>query len=91
MGPMDFITDHLLNLDGMFDKHVHGDPQKPHNPSLVHHQLIPTLLVPVTSISQKADVKIVCITIVNYDNFIASGFTSQLLRPPDSVIIFLSA
>ena len=82
MGPMDFITDHLLNLDGMFDKHEHGDPQKPHNPSLVHHQLIPTLLVPVAAISQQADVKVLNKKIICNDNFIPSGFTAQLLRPP---------
>ncbi|MGV9004565.1 hypothetical protein [Flavobacterium sp.] len=26
----DFITDHLLNIDGIFDKHEQGDEQKPH-------------------------------------------------------------
>lgn len=32
MTPMDFITDHLINIDGMFDKHQNGDEQKPHKP-----------------------------------------------------------
>ena len=27
---VDFITDHLLNIDGIFDKHDNGDDQKPH-------------------------------------------------------------
>ena len=27
---IDFITDHLLNLDSIFDKHTNGDNQKPH-------------------------------------------------------------
>ena len=30
MTPIDFITDHLINIDGMFDKHENGDEQKPH-------------------------------------------------------------
>jgi len=32
MTPMDFITDHLINIDGLFDKHQNGDEQKPHKP-----------------------------------------------------------
>jgi hypothetical protein len=30
MGPIDFLTDHLINFDGAFDKHTNGDQQKPH-------------------------------------------------------------
>ena len=30
MTPLDFITDHLVNIDGLFDKHENGDEQKPH-------------------------------------------------------------
>lgn len=32
MTVMDFITDHLINIDGVFDKHQNGDEQKPHKP-----------------------------------------------------------
>jgi hypothetical protein len=32
MGLIDFVTDHLLNIDGMFDKHENGDEQKAHEP-----------------------------------------------------------
>lgn len=32
MTPMDFITDHLINIDRVFDKHQNGDEQKPHKP-----------------------------------------------------------
>jgi hypothetical protein len=32
MTPFDFITDHLVNFDCLFDKHNDGDEQKPHNP-----------------------------------------------------------
>ena len=38
MTPLDFITDHLVNIDGLFDKHENGDEQKPHTPiQNVHH------------------------------------------------------
>lgn len=28
---VDFVTDHLVNIDGLFDEHSHGDDQKPHH------------------------------------------------------------
>ncbi len=28
----DFVTDHLINIDGLFDGHNHLDEQKPHKP-----------------------------------------------------------
>lgn len=36
----DFVTDHLLNIDGVFDPHDHGDHQKPHQPFDFHHQTL---------------------------------------------------
>jgi len=39
MTPIDFITDHLLNIDGIFDKHENGDEQKPHIPKQSHHYI----------------------------------------------------
>ncbi|MEI7509620.1 MAG: hypothetical protein WCJ62_09170 [Flavobacterium sp.] len=32
MTVMDFITDHLVNIDRLFDQHQNGDEQKPHKP-----------------------------------------------------------
>jgi hypothetical protein len=32
MTAFDFITDHLINIDSIFDKHDNGDEQKPHTP-----------------------------------------------------------
>ena len=37
MNFIDFITDHLINVDGIFDKHLPGDDQKPHQPFQFHH------------------------------------------------------
>lgn len=30
MTAFDFVTDHLINIDSLFDKHENGDEQKPH-------------------------------------------------------------
>lgn len=38
MNAMDFVTDHLLNIDGIFDKHENGDEQKPHQTPPSQHQ-----------------------------------------------------
>ncbi len=32
MTAIDFISDHLINIDCIFDKHENGDEQKPHQP-----------------------------------------------------------
>ncbi|MFX3625995.1 MAG: hypothetical protein ACN6I4_01425 [bacterium] len=32
MNAWEFITDHLVNIDGVFDNHEDGDEQKPHSP-----------------------------------------------------------
>lgn len=37
MTPLDFITDHLINIDCIFDKHDNGDEQKPHTPIQFNH------------------------------------------------------
>jgi len=37
MNFIDFITDHLINIDGLFDKHLPGDEQKPHQPFQFHN------------------------------------------------------
>ncbi|MBC6111878.1 hypothetical protein H7U22_15750 [Pedobacter sp. CCM 8938] len=37
MTPLDFITDHLMNIDGLFDEHNNGDEQKAHAPLQNQH------------------------------------------------------
>ena len=43
--PFDFITDHLMNIDGVFDKHDNGDEQKPHTPIQLHHSQMQSTFV----------------------------------------------
>jgi hypothetical protein len=38
MTPLDFMTDHLVNVDGLFDKHQNSDEQKPHVPFHKNHK-----------------------------------------------------
>ncbi len=39
MTALDFVTDHLINIDSLFDKHDNGDEQKPHKgiDITIHH------------------------------------------------------
>jgi hypothetical protein len=37
MTALDFFTDHVMNIDGIFDQHKNGDEQKPHHPEKHHH------------------------------------------------------
>lgn len=83
MTPLDFITDHLINIDGIFDKHDNGDEQKPHQPiqyqqygcsafSFVSYS--PIIFIQFYSREKKQ----VSLT----DNFVLSGFISSIFRPP---------
>lgn len=44
MTPLDFITDHLINIDGLFDKHDNGDEQKPHKDIQFTFSSLPVIL-----------------------------------------------
>jgi hypothetical protein len=49
MTVVDFITDHLINIDGIFDKHNKGDEQKPHTPSnFAQHNFLIAIAFPET-------------------------------------------
>ena len=42
----DFITDHLINIDSLFDSHDKGDEQKPHKPFQYNqHSITGTFLI----------------------------------------------
>lgn len=88
MTPLDFITDHLLNLDGIFDKHNSGDEQKPHSP--IHNQ--PISQITAFQFRSGFNFKIAHIFFekklyfFHSDNFIKSGYISNVFRPPIVVI-----
>lgn len=85
MTPLDFITDHLLNIDAWFDKHNNGDEQKPHSPIQFHHSISQTIFI------NKPQEVLPSKTIFNKkentfytDKLYLFNFTSFLFRPPIS-------
>jgi hypothetical protein len=83
MTPLDFITDHLINIDGIFDKHDNGDDQKPHSPFTFHHPVQQVFF-------SHYHFELTFLNYVNYtvkkiyhhDNFLPSKYISNIFRPP---------
>lgn len=81
----DFITDHLINFDQIFDKHNNGDEQKPHAPIQNHsynqtitcQNILPLRveISPIHFLKLKTNISYI-------DNFVKSDYTSKILRPP---------
>lgn len=84
MTPFDFITDHLVNIDGLFDKHDNGDEQKPHSPvSNQHISQTGPLQLPATFKLKSANRFFEKeITVTYFDQFIKSEYVSEIFRPP---------
>jgi hypothetical protein len=85
MTMVDFFTDHLLNFDGVFDKHENGDEQKPHTPSHKNHISQIILYSNINPYCFKKSIviffenrKIIFVT----NTKIVSNFTSKIFRPP---------
>ena len=83
MNPIDFITDHLLNIDGIFDKHENGDEQKPHIPLQSHHHQLTTI-----SITNPFDFSINKFypieekPSINWEESPLSNYITKIFRPP---------
>ena len=88
MTVFDFVTDHLINIDGVFDKHNNGDEQKPHSPIQTQHvaQIIAYQAISVFTFRDKptyaAEKKIFPI---HSDNYFTSDYISKIFRPPNFV------
>jgi hypothetical protein len=83
MTPIDFITDHLVNIDGLFDKHDDGDEQKPHTPSQTqHHGQIQVTFIAYFSFSVTTFHTIEIKPVMQTVNFIQSDYISKIFRPP---------
>ena len=85
MTAFDFVTDHLLNFDGMFDKHDNGDEQKPHTPFQTQNHLQITLFQFIrpfhlkTATFQNIEPKEI---IYSSENLLVSDFISKVFHPP---------
>jgi len=83
MMPLDFITDHLVNIDGLFDKHDNGDEQKPHAPSPPqHHGQSQVTFITYFAFSFTTFHPIVVKHIIPAENFFQSDYITKIFRPP---------
>ena len=83
MTPIDFITDHLINFDEMFDKHDNGDQQKPHQPIQNHHQTQTVFsLITTYNISSKEIILTETKPIIYKTSFVTSEYITTIFRPP---------
>ena len=83
MDTFDFVTDHLINIDGIFDDHGNGDDQRPHTPFTFHHftqqhlsVLIQMKLVSTTKADRTKTKSIYS------EPLYPSDFNSRIFRPP---------
>lgn len=83
MTPFDFITDHLINIDCLFDKHDNGDKQKPHAPIQLQHQQAQNYFLTQGFKVTQNDVSIIRALLQIYqENIYHSNFFSFIFRPP---------
>lgn len=85
MTPMDFLTDHLFNLDCLFDSHDNGDEQKPHAPIQFHHQDVQNYFVYQWVRIELSNILIIHLdTPIYKENIYLSNYLSVVFRPPIS-------
>ncbi len=85
MSFFDFFTDHLLNFDGIFDKHENGDEQKPHTPIKNWHNPQISLYQLIIPYSLKKNNILFPETkepFFETKNLLVSNFISKVFRPP---------
>jgi hypothetical protein len=87
MNVLDFLTDHLVNIDSLFDNHDNGDEQKPHKTVdfTVHHTVC-QMFQEIKTIEFKNNTQFVAsnqIKISNYKNSLYSfNIMASIFRPP---------
>jgi hypothetical protein len=80
---IDFVTDHLVNIDGIFDQHDKGDEQKPHESKPLEHQVqTNTLLISYLVFSIKITLANQIKSAIPSNNFLPSDYVSEIFRPP---------
>jgi hypothetical protein len=81
---VDFVTDHLLNIDSVFDKHDNGDEQKPHSPTQ-HNYTQAVAFQPAVPFVFKAKYEYVFVkktTTFFNDSSMLLEYHSPIFRPP---------
>lgn len=81
--PIDFITDHFVNIDGLFDKHDGDDHQKPHERRHIGEYNTQTVLFITTVLSFLSQVAAVESPLqVQPVRFSSSDYTFRIFHPP---------
>ena len=80
---VDFITDHLVNIDGCFDNHDKGDQQKPHKYTF-HSQIHFQICNPIQNIEFVNKNSTINSEYDNdfYQSLHSDCYKSSILRPP---------
>lgn len=87
MTPFDFVTDHLVNIDGLFDAHDNGDEQKPHQPfQLQHNQFQVPYCLPVMP-EASMEIRLVMpfqkrISPIYQETALPSAYLGSIFKPP---------
>lgn len=86
MNVFDFVTDHLINIDSLFDKHNNGDQQKPHSPVQSHHVIqtiaFHQLITYFTFKVKKVYFEEKKVFQLQFDSFLSSNYSCKVFRPP---------
>jgi hypothetical protein len=89
MNFIDFLTDHLINIDGIFDKHLPGDDQKPHHPFQFHN--VQHAIVYTGSFSKidfsKPVFELIRIKSLKKNSY-HSNYIAYVFHPPDACLYF---
>ncbi len=79
----DFITEHLLQIDGLFGHDIPEPGDKPHQPIQFHHQL-----VPIITAARQFNIELIQPAVVEnqltaqVNEVFLSGYTTSVFRPP---------
>jgi hypothetical protein len=90
MNFLDFVTDHLLGFDAVFDKHDHNDQQKPHRTHSISLQnVIIKICFNLKTIEFKSNLQFISIHLKHKISFKNSlycyNFKNSVFRPPIEV------
>lgn len=83
MTPLDFFTDHLVNIDGVFDQHNKGDKQKSHQSKQIQHRgHQPIFVASRFTFAVKQIIPNQINPSMPFYNIIPSDYISKIFRPP---------
>jgi hypothetical protein len=81
--PLDFVSDHLINIDGMFNKHCKGDQQKPHSTPPAQHRAVQNISVSPTNTRHSfSSVQLIKDQPLSAEILYISGFFHKIFHPP---------